>query len=112
VTLKTDGALIGGVGLRTKPPEVRVADLGIALYDKQVWGRGYGTDTMRTVCRFGFDEMDLARIELWVEEGNDVARHVYEKVGFVHEGTAREAWYKRGQRLHMHLYGLLRGELR
>lgn len=107
-----DGSLIGGAGLRTQGPENRCAELGIALYDKTRWGKGYGTDTMRTLCRFGFAELDLARIELWVEDGNDRARRLYAKVGFVLEGTARGRVYKRGARVDMHLYGLLRGELR
>ena len=112
VESKADGRLVGGVDLRVNlGPENRTADLGIMI-DKRVWGRGYGTDTMVTACRFGFEEMDLHRIELWVFGTNARARHVYEKVGFVHEGTARQRLYKSGRRLDEHLYGLLREDFR
>jgi RimJ/RimL family protein N-acetyltransferase len=107
-----DGQLIGTTGLRGATPENRTASLGITINNKTRWDQGLGTDIMRTVCRFGFEEMDLARIELWVLADNDRARRVYEKVGFVYEGTARQRSYKGGRRLDEQLYGLLRGELR
>lgn len=106
-----EGHLIGGVGLRTKGPEVRCAELGISIGDKSVWGQGYGTDAMRVICRVGFEQMDLHRIELWVHAGNERAIGVYKKVGFVLEGTAREAFFRNGKRVDMHLMGLLAPEL-
>ena len=59
----TEGRLIGGVGLEKTSPESRRGTLGIALGDKQFWNGGYGTDTMRVICRFGFESMNLHRIE-------------------------------------------------
>ncbi len=112
VEVKTDARILGSVGLRGATPEDRTADLGIAIFDKTRWGKGYGSDAVRTACRFGFTEMGLARIELWVFADNDRARRAYEKVGFVHEGTARSRLYKHGRRVDEHLMGLLPGELR
>ena len=103
--------LIGACDLRPETPEVRSANLGIVISDKTAWGNGYGTDAMRTLCRFGFDEMNLHRIDLWVHSGNDRAQNLYVKVGFSYEGTAREAWYQRGRYHDIVLMGLLRGEL-
>lgn len=90
---------------------MRRAELGIALGDKAYWDGGYGTDTMRTLCRFGFEEMNLHRIELWVFEENVRAQHVYQKVGFTVEGRLRDAMYKAGHYQDGILMGLLEGEL-
>ncbi len=54
-------------------------------------GRGLGTEATRLIVRYAFDELGLHRIALNVYDFNPRARHVYEKVGFVHEGTGREA---------------------
>lgn len=54
-------------------------------------GRGLGTEATRLVVEHGLATMDLHRISLEVYDFNPRARHVYEKVGFVHEGTGREA---------------------
>lgn len=106
-----EGRLIGGCDLRTGPPEDRHAELGIALGDKASWDGGYGTDTMRTLCRVGFNEMNLHRIELSVFAGNARAQHVYEKIGFRVEGIRRDAYFRRGRYGDMVLMSLLEGEL-
>lgn len=54
-------------------------------------GRGLGTEAIRLIVQYGLREMGLHRIRLQVYDFNPRARHVYEKIGFVHEGTGREA---------------------
>ena len=51
-------------------------------------GQGYGSDALRALVGFGFDELRLERIGLDVYDFNERARRVYERVGFVHEGDA------------------------
>jgi RimJ/RimL family protein N-acetyltransferase len=105
------GVFIGNAGLFRTEPENRCAELGITLGDKAYWGRGYGTDVVRTLCRFGFEELGLHRIELLVFAHNAAARRVYAKCGFVEEAVARKAHWGHGRwydDVHM---GLLDGEL-
>ena len=54
-------------------------------------GRGLGTEATELTVRYGLQEMGMHRIHLEVYDFNPRARHVYEKVGFVHEGTGRQA---------------------
>jgi RimJ/RimL family protein N-acetyltransferase len=108
----TDRRLIGGVSLFNTSPEKRSAELGIAIGDKSCWDGGYGTDTMLVICRFGFETMNLHRIQLNVITGNERARHVYEKVGFREEGRLRDASYRFGHYRDVVVMGLLEGELR
>lgn len=61
---------MAGVTCGPGPPEARPAELGIAVADKTMWEKGFGTDAMRTLCRVGFREMNLHRIELWVQAAN------------------------------------------
>ncbi|MBK6317992.1 MAG: GNAT family N-acetyltransferase [Dehalococcoidia bacterium] len=107
-----DGRMIGGCGLENPSAENRTAVLGIAIGDKHFWDGGFGTDTMRVLCRFGFEMMNLHRIQLDVYGGNLRAIHVYEKVGFRREATKRQAVYKLGRYHHIHIMGLLEGELK
>jgi RimJ/RimL family protein N-acetyltransferase len=107
-----EGQLIGGVGLHGASAENRAAELGIAIGEKSHWDGGYGTDTMRVICRFGFEMMNLHRIELLVYASNERAIHVYEKVGFVLEGRRRDAVFKYGRYDDVIVMGLLEGEVR
>ncbi len=54
-------------------------------------GRGLGTEATRLIVAYGLQELGLHRIALQVYAFNPRARHVYEKVGFRHEGTGRDA---------------------
>ncbi|XVX19914.1 GNAT family N-acetyltransferase [Actinomycetota bacterium] len=53
-------------------------------------GRGLGTEAVRLVVGYGFETLGLHRISLEVYAFNPRARRVYDKAGFVHEGTLRE----------------------
>jgi RimJ/RimL family protein N-acetyltransferase len=72
--------------------------------------RGYGTDAMRTILRYGFDELNLHRVGLDVHSNNDRAIHVYEKLGFRHEGVRRESIHRDGQWHDRVWMGILRRE--
>lgn len=107
----SDGRLIGRAGLHGTSPENRSADLGITIGEKDCWDGGYGTDTMRVLCCFGFEMMNLRRIALEVFADNARARRVYEKVGFQTDGCRREAIYKNGVYKDVVFMSLLEGEL-
>lgn len=111
VEVIADGKLIGLVRLRDAEPEIGAAELDIYLGEKDYWGRGYATDAMRTICRYGFDSMRLHRIGLTVVEANEAARRVYGKVGFVEEGRLRDAFRRDGRWYDKISMGLLEGEL-
>lgn len=54
-------------------------------------GRGLGTEAVRLVIGYGFEQLGLHRISLEVYSFNPRARRVYDKVGFVAEGVMRDA---------------------
>ena len=106
-----DGARpIGTIGLHGLDLQNGSAEFGIAIGEKSEWNRGYGTDALRAICDFGFGELRLERIGLFVYAGNDRARRSYEKAGFVHEGTLRRAHFARGEHHDVHVMSLLRDE--
>ncbi|GAA2739199.1 GNAT family protein [Pedococcus aerophilus] len=53
--------------------------------------RGLGTEATRLVLAHAFDRLGLHRVSLEVFSFNPRARRAYEKVGFVVEGTRRDA---------------------
>ncbi|MEW2632816.1 GNAT family N-acetyltransferase [Streptomyces sp. NPDC048389] len=108
----SDGRLIGLVALRDAEPETGNAELDIYLGEKDYWGKGYATDAMRTVCRYGFDKMRLHKITLTVVTENHAAQQVYRKVGFVEEGRLRQTFRRDGVWYDRFTMGLLEGELR
>jgi RimJ/RimL family protein N-acetyltransferase len=105
-----DGRHIGSIGLHGIGPEDRHASLGIVIGAKDCWSQGYGSDALRALLRFGFDEINLNRV--WLEVFADNARAIasYKKCGFVEEGRLRQHWFRRGAYRDSLIMGVLREE--
>jgi RimJ/RimL family protein N-acetyltransferase len=86
------------------------AGLGIVIGDPEDTNQGYGSDALRALVAFGFDELRLERIWLDVYDFNERARRVYQRVGFVHEGTLRRALFRGGVHHDVHRMAILREE--
>ncbi len=110
ICLVEDGRHIGNTGLHRATPENRTADLGIMIGEKDCWGQGYGTDAVRTLLRFGFEEMNLNRVALTVYDFNERAIASYRKCGFIEEGRLRQGVYQRGRYIDVLLMSVLRSE--
>jgi RimJ/RimL family protein N-acetyltransferase len=80
----------GEVVLNELDPANRACGFRIGLR-RAFWNRGLGSEATRLVVDYGLDVLGLHRIELEVYAFNPRARAVYERVGFVHEGTRRDA---------------------
>lgn len=105
------GTLIGIIRLKRTSPEDRHADLGIAI-ERAHWSEGYGTDATRTILRFAFEEMNLHRVSLGVDDDNMRARRCYEKCSFVEEGILRQARYRNGRWHDLIMMAILKDERR
>jgi len=105
-----DGVHIGSIDFHHASPEDRAARLGIMIGDKAYWSKGYGTDAMLTLLRFGFEEMNLNRIDLTVDERNGRAITCYRKCGFVEEARLRQDRYAEGAYHDTLIMGILREE--
>lgn len=84
--------------------------VGIGIGERNFWGKGYGADALKVILRYAFQELNLRRVALDTFEYNPRAIHSYEKVGFVHEGRAREFLYREGRRWDLIFMGILREE--
>jgi RimJ/RimL family protein N-acetyltransferase len=60
------------------------------------WYTDPDPDATRTLCRYAFSRLNLARVSLTVFPENAAARRVYDRLGFVAEGVQRQAFWKRG----------------
>lgn len=91
------GDLIGQCGLTRLSWKNRVAEVTILIGEKEYRGKGYGTDAIRTLCRFGFGEMNLHKLKAVVFDFNEPAKRCYEKCGFIIEGLLRDEIYREGK---------------
>jgi RimJ/RimL family protein N-acetyltransferase len=102
---------IGNCSLEHIDRENGTATLGIFIGERDCRGEGLGEEAVRTLCLYGFEEMNLHKVRLDVHAGNDRALKTYERVGFRREGLLRQEAYRRGGYLDVIRMGLLREEL-
>lgn len=88
---------IGGCGINKVDWINRVATVGIFIGDKNYWGKGFGTDAMKVLIRFIFEQMNMNKIKLNVFSFNERAKKCYEKCGFQVEGTLRQELFRDGK---------------
>jgi RimJ/RimL family protein N-acetyltransferase len=105
-----DDRPVGSLDLRDIGLTSGGAGLGIVIGDPADTGHGYGTDALAILLEFGFGELRLERMWLDVFAFNERARHVYERLGFVHEATLRHAIFHGGRHLDLHRMAILREE--
>jgi RimJ/RimL family protein N-acetyltransferase len=85
----------------------RSAEFAIMIGRKDHWNRGLGGRATRAMLDHAFRDLQLHRVWLHVNRDNERARHVYERVGFRHEGTLRGAAFKNGQYVDVDVMAIL-----
>lgn len=101
--------VIGLAGLSYDARHARAA-LGYDLA-RAHWGRGLATEALAAVMRFGFETLNLNRIEAETIVDNAPSVRVLEKLGFVREGVRRAYSLEEDGLYHDDaIYALLRSE--
>ena len=102
--------VIGNCSFMDMDNTVHSAEVGLFIGDKSLWNKGYGTEVMRMLLRFGFETLNLNRIFLRVDEDNKGGIRAYKKAGFIHEGRLRHAVYREGKYQDLLIMSVLRSE--
>ena len=108
----SDDRVIGEIELDGVDWSARHAWVGIGVGEREFWGAGYGTDAMKVLLRFAFNELNLNRVNLTVFEYNERAQKSYLKCGFIEEGRTRKSMLREGRRWDIIFMGILRDEWR
>lgn len=70
-------------------------------------GRGYGTDSLKAIIKYAFEEMRLNCIYAEVLEYNIRSQKLFEKCGFEKEGLLRHRVYKKGNYINVISYSII-----
>lgn len=87
IVLKSNNKMIGTIELYNYYPHFK-AELGYSI-NPAYWGNGFATEAAEEVLAYGFEFLDLKRIEAGTFLNNFQSQRVCEKLGFIKEGVAR-----------------------
>ena len=86
----------------------RMATFYLAIAEKEKWSKGFGKETTQLMIDYGFETLNLNRIQLHVSIENRHAVKLYKKVGFSIEGTLRQAMFHHNRYDDFYLMALLK----
>jgi len=109
---KDSGKMIGRSGFHNWYPMHRRAELGYVLFDEAARQKGYMTEAVQAIIAYGFDEMDLNRIEAFASPANMPSVKILKGAGFTEEGLLRSHFFKDGVIEDSACFGLLQHEYR
>lgn len=107
---KSSDRFMGWCGYHTWYTDHDRAEIGYWINDETDRGKGFMTEAIQPIIDYGFEDMNLNRIEAFVSPTNPASIRVLEARGFVLEGTLREHYFKANTKDHSHVYGLLKSE--
>ncbi len=99
------GALVGSFCLTRIFPGVYELGYWAA---KEQRGQGYSMEAARALCDWGWETLEVHRMEWWAMVGNAASRKLAEKLGFTLEGTLRKRAISAGEPRDWWVGGLLR----
>ena len=80
---------MGEAGMSLAPQRYRKGEIHYSLLP-EFWGKGYATELAKGIISFGFEALNLHRIEAGVAVDNEQSIRVLEKVGMQKEGRKRK----------------------
>jgi RimJ/RimL family protein N-acetyltransferase len=88
-----------------------VATMFVGIRERDLRGRGLGSEAGRLICKYGFFFRNLHCIKVEIHAYNPAAIRMYERLGFKHAGRLRGANLLNGRRHDEVVMDLLREEL-
>lgn len=96
VAKKSDNKIIGYCNLGSFNDESLRGEIGYG-FNRNEWNKGYATEAIKAIVKFGFEVIDFNRIEATVTLGNDASVKALKKANFIQEGIVRERTIMKGK---------------
>ncbi len=109
IARKGTTALIGTCGIYDWNKTVQRAEIGYDL-DPAYWGQGLMTEALEAVLEYGFEQMQLNRIQAIIDSENSRSIKLVQRLGFTHEGVLRQNSHFNGQLRDDVVFSLLKTE--
>ncbi len=107
---KETNKVIGKCGFNTWYLQHARAEIGYAMADNTVKNKGFMTEAVKAMIKYGFEEMKLNRIEAFIGTQNVPSLKMIKGLGFTEEGTLRSHYFKNGKMEDSVCFSLLKQE--
>lgn len=74
--------------------------------------KGYATEATKAIIKYGFDEINLHKVQICTKTINQPSKRVIEKCGFTYEGTLRDYFYMNDEYVGRLYFSMLKSEFK
>jgi len=106
--LQNEDRIIGWCGYHTWYLDHNRAELGYELYDEKDREKGLMSEAIIPIIDFGFENLNLHRIEALVGPSNSASLKILNRLGFKKEGHLKEHYKRNGKWEDSLVYALFR----
>jgi ribosomal-protein-alanine N-acetyltransferase len=106
ISSKNNQEFYGAGGLNDLSETNKKAEVGFWLLP-DYWGRDIMREVMPYICNYGFQELNLHRIEGYVDSGNVNCKNALSKLDFKHEGTMVDCEFKDDKYISLEIYAMI-----
>ena len=103
---KDGSTFIGAGGLNDMDKANKKAEVGFWLLP-EFWRNGIMQEVMPVICKYGFDHLQLHRIEGFVDAENNNCKTALSKLNFTYEGCMRDCEFKDGKYISLDIYAMI-----
>lgn len=107
IALKDSNRIIGTCGFHNWNKRHFRAEIGYEL-NVEFWGKGYGKEAIEAIIKYGFDEINLERIEAIVYPENKTSEKMLNKINFDYEGLLRKYAYFRDKQQDLNMFAIVK----
>lgn len=109
VTDKENGECIGQIAYFLMDSKNRFGEIEYCI-GSDFQRRGYATEATKAVIAYGFERINLHKVQICTKTINAASKRVIEKCGFTYEGTLRDYFYMNGEYVGRLYFSMLREE--
>ncbi|WNB90906.1 GNAT family protein [Bacillus sp. NEB1478] len=110
ITEKGSDKVIGSCGFLNRNKKHFRSEVGFEL-SKEYWGNGIAGEALAAVVKYGFQKLQLERIEALIEPANLPSQRLIEKQGFQREGLLRHYEFTCGKFDDLYMYSILKADI-
>ncbi|MGG2065088.1 GNAT family N-acetyltransferase [Bacillus sp. S14(2024)] len=107
IVVKETNDFVGTVGFNNLQLWSKRAEIGYDIHPS-FWRKGYASEAVKAVLKYGFQELDLFRIGAITYPENEASSHLLLKIGFQKEGLLRGYIYQGSQSNDALVYAILK----
>jgi RimJ/RimL family protein N-acetyltransferase len=102
--------ILGQIEYFKTVPYLDEIEIAYYIYTQEHRGKGIATEALRLMTGYLFNIKTNNRIRVNIHPHNLASKRVAEKCGYQYEGTARGAWFHRGQNQDVEVHAILRAD--